>query len=237
MAWFKVDDTLAFHDKVVAAGNEAMGLWVRAGAWCSQMLTDGIVPSHMVAALGTTEQAETLASVGLWEEHAKGYAFHGWDEYQFTREEIEAKRKYERDRKRDQRRNALGQYTGVTAVVPKGVPTGHVRDTEGSPTNPSLPDPSHPDNTTRAAAPEEFDRFWAKYPRKIGKGQAVKAWKAATKKAEPEAIISGLNAHLPQWAATEEKFIPHAATWLNGERWTDEVTQPKPTKAEGWWSY
>lgn len=31
MPWFKVDDTLALHGKVVAAGNPAMGLWVRAG--------------------------------------------------------------------------------------------------------------------------------------------------------------------------------------------------------------
>lgn len=33
MSWFKVDDHLAFHRKTLAAGNEAMGLWVRAGSW------------------------------------------------------------------------------------------------------------------------------------------------------------------------------------------------------------
>lgn len=72
-----------------------------------------------------------------------------------------------------------------------------------------------------AASGEEFDLFWAKYPRKIGKGQAVKAWRAATKKADAPTILGGLDAHLPIWAHTEEKFIPHASTWLNGERWED----------------
>jgi len=43
MPWFKVDDTLAFHAKVVAAGNAAMGLWVRAGAHSMQQLTDGFI--------------------------------------------------------------------------------------------------------------------------------------------------------------------------------------------------
>ena len=41
MTWFRVDDTLAMHPKVYAAGNAAMGLWVRAGAWSMQQLTDG----------------------------------------------------------------------------------------------------------------------------------------------------------------------------------------------------
>jgi hypothetical protein len=93
---------------------------------------------------------------------------------------------------------------------------------------------------TEEQAPQSdagFDEFWSRYPRKIGKGTAVKAWKAAAKKADADAILSGLDAHLPIWAKTEAKFIPHAATWLNGERWTDEVDVPKlrvDRRPEGW---
>ena len=61
MPWFKVDDNLAFHHKVVAAGNAAMGLWVRAGAMCAQQLTDGFVPDHMVNTLGSKALAGTGA--------------------------------------------------------------------------------------------------------------------------------------------------------------------------------
>ena len=56
MAWFKVDDTFAMHEKVLAAGNSAIGLWVRSGAWSMQQLTDGFVPDHVVRALGTPKE-------------------------------------------------------------------------------------------------------------------------------------------------------------------------------------
>lgn len=80
MTWFKVDDDLAFHRKVVSAGNAAMGLWVRAGAWCAQHLTDGFVPDEMVAILGTTNQRAKLIKAGLWIEVDGGCLFHEWNE-------------------------------------------------------------------------------------------------------------------------------------------------------------
>ena len=54
MPWFRVDDNLGFHHKVIAAGNPAMGLWVRAGSVCASQLTDGFVPDHMIASLGVS---------------------------------------------------------------------------------------------------------------------------------------------------------------------------------------
>lgn len=80
MTWFKVDDDLAFHRKVVAAGNAAMGLWVRAGSWCAQHLTDGFVPEEMVGILGTPAQRAKLIKVGLWMEVPNGVQFHQWNE-------------------------------------------------------------------------------------------------------------------------------------------------------------
>lgn len=80
MTWFKVDDSLAFHRKVVAAGNAAMGLWVRAGSWSAQQLTDGHVPEHIAILLGTPAQASRLVRSGLWITVADGYRFHEWNE-------------------------------------------------------------------------------------------------------------------------------------------------------------
>jgi len=78
MTWFKVDDNLAFHRKVVAAGNSAMGLWVRAGSWCAQQLTDGFVPEHMILSMGTRAQAARLVKSELWSEVPGGFVFHEW---------------------------------------------------------------------------------------------------------------------------------------------------------------
>jgi hypothetical protein len=78
MTWFKVDDTLAFHHKALKAGNAALGLWVRAGSWSSQQLTDGYIPEPVARQLGSEVQATRLVAAGLWLEADGGYQFHQW---------------------------------------------------------------------------------------------------------------------------------------------------------------
>lgn len=98
MVWFKVDDALATHDKVLIAGNAAMGLWVRAGAWSAQHLTDGHVPTHAVRLLGNAAQAAALVRARLWVKVEDGYLFHEWHDYQPTREKVERDRQEARER-------------------------------------------------------------------------------------------------------------------------------------------
>jgi hypothetical protein len=79
MPHFQVDDDLAFHAKAIAAGNAAMGLWVRAGSICTRQLTDGFVSSEIANALGTRAEIARLVKVDLWEIAEGGYQFHEWD--------------------------------------------------------------------------------------------------------------------------------------------------------------
>lgn len=93
MAWFKVDDQLAFHPKVLTAGNNAMGLWVRAGAWSSAQLTDGYIPASVLPVLGAKRSdAERLVTAGLWCKTTNGYQFHQWEERNPRRSEVEEAR-------------------------------------------------------------------------------------------------------------------------------------------------
>lgn len=108
MTWFKVDDALATHDKVLMAGNAAMGLWVRAGAWSAQHLTDGFVPAHAVKLLGNLGQAKALVESGLWHKVDGGFSFHEWHDYQPTREKVEAERAEARERMRKLRTGGKG---------------------------------------------------------------------------------------------------------------------------------
>ena len=67
------------------------------------------------------------------------------------------------------------------------------------------------------------EQFWPAYPRKVSKPNALKAWKNATKRAEPAEIMAALSVWVAYWEAKNEpEFIPHPATWLNQERWNDE---------------
>lgn len=68
----------------------------------------------------------------------------------------------------------------------------------------------------------EFDAIWNAYPRKVGKGAARKAWAKARKSAGFEEIARGIAAFSAVAGNTDQQFIPHLATWLNGERWNDD---------------
>jgi hypothetical protein len=101
--WFKVDDTLAFHMKTVKAGNAAMGLWVRAGSWSMQTLSDGYIPDEIAAQLGTAPQAKRLVEVGLWDRLTQGYGFHEWEQRQPTKVQVHADRADSAERQRASR--------------------------------------------------------------------------------------------------------------------------------------
>ena len=71
---------------------------------------------------------------------------------------------------------------------------------------------------------EDFERFWAIYPRKVAKAEARKAWEQ-TKSIRPpvERLMEAVRSHCrtKQWQQLE--LIPHASTWLRGERWGDQT--------------
>ena len=74
-----------------------------------------------------------------------------------------------------------------------------------------------------------FDDWWQTYPRKVGKGQAAKAYRAARKKATPEALVAAVTAQAPLLMARGSQYCPYPATWLNGERWRDEPAALRAT--------
>lgn len=76
-----------------------------------------------------------------------------------------------------------------------------------------------------AGAEAAFDEFWAIYPRKVKKPSALKAFKAALKKATAAQITAGAKAYADHCKkkGTEAGFIAHASSWLNDERWNDEI--------------
>ena len=75
---------------------------------------------------------------------------------------------------------------------------------------------------------EKFNKFWALYPRKVTKLAAERSWKKLTLK-KIDKIFNIYYDHLMRWKYTETKFIPHASTWLNQERWEDEL-EPLPNQ-------
>ncbi len=75
-----------------------------------------------------------------------------------------------------------------------------------------------------------FVPFWEKYPKKVGKKAAWKAWqKLQWSDALGAKIMEGLakSVESEQWVKDSGRYVPHAATWINGERWEDDMTPSK----------
>lgn len=76
-----------------------------------------------------------------------------------------------------------------------------------------------------------FEKFWDKYPRKIGKGAARKAWQKAIKTHQPKTILEGVSNYANHPDLPEMSYIPHPSTWLNQERWMDDLSTMGTTNA------
>ena len=80
---------------------------------------------------------------------------------------------------------------------------------------------------------ETWETWWSLYPRKIGKKAAEAKYRAALKTVDAETLRSAIEAQAKRWARarTEEKYIPHATTWLSQGRWDDEQAKPRAVAA------
>lgn len=77
-----------------------------------------------------------------------------------------------------------------------------------------------------ASLRQAFETWWQGYPKKLGKADAEKAWMKVRPDAAMQAKLTDCLAKQCQWETWKRdggRFIPHAATWLNGKRWADEA--------------
>lgn len=71
-----------------------------------------------------------------------------------------------------------------------------------------------------------FDQFWKLYPKKKSRKDAVKAWEKLKPDAElRQTMLTALTSHCVSrdWTKDDGQYVPNAATWLNGEKWQDEL--------------
>lgn len=79
------------------------------------------------------------------------------------------------------------------------------------------------------AVPSGFENFWRAFPKRVGKGAALKAW--ARLKPDPTVLAKMFDAlewqiNQPGWRKDRGQYIPHPATWLNHRGWEDEPFNP-----------
>lgn len=137
MPWFKIDDSAYSHPKFVRAGNAALGLWLRCGAYSAQHLLEGGVPGIIAKDFGTPAQIKKLIAARLWHEadhncprcpqpEAGDYVMHDFLEggRNSTRAQVEARRSDAADRQAKSR--------AAAAAKTRGPRTEQKRDSNGA---------------------------------------------------------------------------------------------------------
>lgn len=75
----------------------------------------------------------------------------------------------------------------------------------------------------KSAEPATFEDFWTLYPRKEARKEALKSWSRIGEVDRLEAVVALVDWRRVWHARADYRYTPLPATWLNGERWTDEL--------------
>ncbi|KKL47315.1 hypothetical protein LCGC14_2336750, partial [marine sediment metagenome] len=113
----------------------------------------------------------------------------------------------------------------------KGQPQDNHRTTTGQPQDTDKNDKNVKNDKKKESMPSpSFDKFWAEYPksRRNDKKRCSRIWKDEKLELIAEKIITALKSHKKseQWMSN---IIPNATTWLNQERWEQELSRGKIT--------
>lgn len=87
------------------------------------------------------------------------------------------------------------------------------------------PSPLPPPQPFSLSAGDEFECFWEKFPNKVGKADARKAFPKAVTKVDPDQMLAALDRYVHK---TDDRPWCNPATWLNQERWTDQPASAMP---------
>ena len=159
-------------------------------------------------------EIEAQKLVVRYEIDGEAYYFHPkWDDYQHIRE----------DRRRD---------SHIPAPDIEFLPATTKRQPKDNQKGVKTPPNTSKDNISKDNINKDiaFAPFWEKYPKKVGKKAAWKSWQKLTWTPDLNTkIMRALAVAIAsdQWTKDSGRYIPHATTWLNGERWEDEYKPPQ----------
>ncbi|MBS4077671.1 hypothetical protein ACEK06_06200 [Pseudomonas brenneri] len=137
-----------------------------------------------------------------------------------------------------------GEFGGRSYTVSESPATDYPGPVEPSPVNPPLVSIEGKQGLNKAASTEKpmvenglaeaFEVFWKLYPNKKSKKDARKAWEKLKPSADlRQTLMTALGNHRisRDWTKDDGQYVPMASTWLNGERWTDELAPAPAAKA------
>lgn len=236
MAWISVHEQVIggklrnLAKEIGCSQNEALGLLIRLWLW-------GINNANKEGFIVGADKADVadILNIGIdkryasdvvveamintgWIDIANGLYIHDWEEWQeqwykaIGLRERDAARKRE-ERKRSRLQNEAGRKEDAISQepAPEMILSPAVED---SPT----PEPEKPKKAAAEERTPAFEEFWKVYPRKEGKGEAYKKYKARLKDGySEEELLEAATNYAGRCARerTEKKYIKMAKTFLS----------------------
>jgi hypothetical protein len=80
----------------------------------------------------------------------------------------------------------------------------------------------------------DVEALYQAYPRKVCRGQAIRAIKFALKKERYEVLLDAVRRYALSRRGQDPKYTAHPATWFNGQRWLDEPEKAQEEDPDAW---
>ena len=225
MTWIKLDDAFADHPKIADLSDRAFRVHITALLYCGKYLTDGVIPepiANRFCVSNARRIISKLTDTGLWKVVEGGYEINDYLKYQTSKAQAEMEKETNRLRAAKARKlRAEALRNGVTT-------------TERSSTEAHTPTPTPTDSKKKKIKVIENDQpfddsdfkvFWAAYPKKVKKQNALKSYIKAVKSATAQEIFEGLIRY-QRVCGEDLKFVANPDSWLNQMRWTDVYEVP-----------
>jgi hypothetical protein len=232
----KLGHGFANDPKIIALSDSAFRAYVESLLFACSNMTDGFLDERILRRYGWLDHAEELTTNDAqpsWIKAEDGYQIHAFCDWQMTTAEHEKKVIAGRAgglAKAENQQSSSKPLAGARKVLKQNASKRLLdKDIEVD---------IDKDLKPLATTPPLFDEFWKLWPRKDGKANAIKAWLIAVQKLPAVDLVEAareysLRPDLPK----DKTFIPHASTWLNGERWQDEVPVARHHPPEDDWMY
>lgn len=219
----KLAHGFAKDPKIVGLSSDAFRAYVEALLYSCQYMTDGFLDDRIVQKEWGFDVAEELAANDKkqpsWVKVEGGWMIYAFCEWQTTTKDIAQMKA---------KKQAAGIKSGEVRREHKRTGVQQVLKHNLNKNEPETETETETDIKPLAISSPLFDEFWQLWPRREGKANAIKAWQKAIKKISESELVEKARAYVTSPTVPEKQFVPHAATWLNGERWNDEPDPVKP---------
>lgn len=113
-------------------------------------------------------------------------------------------------------------------------PASTSRSRHGGVTQGALPDKTRQDkNKNIGQRPSAFDRFWSAYPKKRKRKTAEQIWERKALDPRTDELIADVERRKSEDRRWVGGYVPDPPTYLNGERWNDELETVMRPRVEG----